>query len=117
MSPKRHYPPSRLRYEEAHPTISVRVSRELYDELRDLKATTGKSLGDILREALGLQQFLANQAYNRGFEKAERHYRIDYRCSVCGGTVTLVSENEKQAARGYMREHGWAHASCIRQGR
>ena len=66
MAKKRHAPPSRLRYEESHPTVSVRVSRELYDDLGELRAKSGKSLGDILREAVGRQRPSTRAAYTKG---------------------------------------------------
>jgi chorismate-pyruvate lyase len=31
--------------------MSIRVDRELYDELTELREQSGKSLGDILRES------------------------------------------------------------------
>ena len=117
MPRKRRPPPSRVRYEQANPTISVRVSRGLYDQLKQLKAQSGKSIGDVLREAMGKQKASVGLAYSRGhrrgFSDAERRYRTDYRCCRCGGTLTIESENEKRAVATYMREYGWAHDSCI----
>ena len=45
-------PPSRIRYEAANPTVSVRVSRDIHERIKRLKRISGKSLGDIVREAL-----------------------------------------------------------------
>jgi hypothetical protein len=74
------------------------------------------SVGDILREAIGVQANSVQVAYDRGLNKGrsdtEQLYRVDYRCSVCGGTITLATSEEKQAVREYMRENGWAHGSC-----
>lgn len=118
MPRRRHYPPSRLRYEQTHPTVSVRVTQKLYDQLKALKEQSGKSVTDILREAIGVQAPSVRNAYERGYKKgqadADRRYRVDYRCSKCGGTLTISSDKEKQAAASYMRENGWAHASCLR---
>lgn len=116
MSPKRHVPPSRIRYEQQHPTVSVRVSQPVYDRLKALRERSGKSLGDILREALGVQEPTTNVTFNRGYRKghadAEKLYRVDYRCSVCDGPMTINEDTEKQRAAQYMREHGWGHGSC-----
>lgn len=49
-----HKPPSRVRYEQSHPTISVRINRELYDELKELSRTTGKSFADFLKDGAGI---------------------------------------------------------------
>ena len=116
MVRKRRVPPSRLRYEQSNPTISIRVSRELRDRLVELKQKSGKSVADVVREALDVQEPSVEEAYQRGrkngFKAAERRYRVDYRCSVCGGTLTIESPKEKQAAAQFMREYGWGHSSC-----
>ncbi|MBI2847143.1 MAG: ribbon-helix-helix protein, CopG family [Chloroflexi bacterium] len=118
MKKKRHYPPSRLRYEQANPTISVRVSRQLHERLKSLKEKSGKSVGDVVREALGVQEKslkgIYRRGYNKGWTDAEQRYRVDYPCSRCGGTLTIDSDEEKQAAAMYMREQEWCHGRCIR---
>ena len=65
MARKRRVPPSRARYEQRNPTVSIRVSREMYDRLKALKERSGKSFGDILREALGVQEPATKAAYTR----------------------------------------------------
>ena len=110
--------PSRVRYEQSHPVISVRVDRELCDRLKDLEPVSGKSVADVLREALGQQEASANDAYmigyDDGIEWADAEYRVDYRCSVCGGTMTTDTAEEKAAAAKYMREDRWHHGECRR---
>ena len=117
MIAKRHKPPSRIRYEDAHPTISVRVSRQLFNQLRALKRDSGKSVADVLKEAIGAQMRSAKDAHQRGYRKghleAEGTYRVDYRCSRCGGTITVTTAEEKRAAAEAMRERGWAHSTCV----
>jgi site-specific recombinase XerD len=44
---------------------------------------------------------------------AKREFAVDYRCSVCGGLITINTENEKKAAAQYMREKGWGHGKCV----
>jgi len=44
MKKKAHKPPSRIKYEQSHPTVSVRVDRKLYDELKELQELTKKEL-------------------------------------------------------------------------
>ena len=121
MARKRRVPPSRVRYEQHNPTVSVRVSREMYDRLKALREQSGKSLGDILREALGVQEPATRAAYSRGHRKGcadtEKLYRVDFRCSVCNGRLTIDDDTSKRAAAEYMRENGWAHSSCLQQGR
>ena len=107
-------PPSKIKYDASHPTVSVRVTRELYDQLRDLREQSGKSLGDILREALKQQAPSTKKAYQLGFNAAKRDFAVSYRCSVCGWTLTVNSREEKVAIAGYMREEGWGHSRCVR---
>jgi len=113
MKRKVHKPPSKIRYDESHPTVSVRVTRELYDQLKELREESGKSLGDILREALKLQAPSVKKAYQRGYEAAKNEFAIFYKCSVCGGNLTVTSEQAKAAVAQYMREHGWGHSKCV----
>lgn len=117
---RKHYPPSRQRYEAANPVISIRVSKDLYAQLKAIKKQSNKSVGDVLREALGLQQadvqsdveFAYTEGYIEGRVEAEAEYRVDYRCSICGGTIAITTDNEKKAAATCMREHGWRHGTC-----
>lgn len=124
-------PQSRVRYEQAHPTISVRVSRHLYDRLDEIRTREGKSFGDILREAVGVQERDTSNAYSRGFREgrkkgeedgytrgraegeaaARNRYLVKYQCSTCGGWIELSSDEEKEAARQRM-EQSWVHDPC-----
>ncbi len=52
--PKRKAPPSRIKYEKSHPTVTCRVSKELYDRLDKSRKVDGKSFADILRRGLGI---------------------------------------------------------------
>jgi len=64
---KRASPPSRVRYEGSHPVLSVRVPKELADQLREIRRQSGKTLGDIIREALGAQEPSTKGAYATGY--------------------------------------------------
>lgn len=55
MRKKSHRPPSKLKYDQDHPTISIRVTQDLYQELGELSQQNGRSLGEILREAIQKQ--------------------------------------------------------------
>jgi predicted DNA-binding protein len=54
--PKRRAPPSRIKYEKSHPTVSCRVSKELYDRLDKSRKVDGKSFADILKIGLGIAE-------------------------------------------------------------
>jgi hypothetical protein len=112
MSKKSQKPPSRAKYDESHPTVSMRVTREMYEELETLRLVSGKSLGDILREALDKQLPSTGEAYDSGYEVAKSEFAVTYKCCICGGNITLSSAEEKTAAAQYMREHRWGHSEC-----
>ena len=112
MAKKKQPPPSKIKYDKSHPTISIRVSEDLKKQLDEIKAMSGKSIGDILREAVGAQSKSTKNAWNRGYGAAKGNYGVRYKCSVCGGNILIESANAKKAAAIYMREHGWHHNSC-----
>ena len=110
---KRHQPPAKIRYNQTHPTVSIRVSQDLYDRLKDLREKSGKSLGDILREALGKQAPVTQRAFGRGYIAAGEKLKVVYPCSVCGKQIVVTSPDEKKAIASYMKEHGWTHGECL----
>jgi predicted transcriptional regulator len=112
VAKRKHQPPAKIRYNQTHPTVSIRVSKDLYDLLKELREKSGKSLGDILREALGKQAPTAQKAFDRGYAKARETFQVTYACSVCGKLMQVTSADEKQAIAGYMRENGWHHVNC-----
>jgi len=114
MKGKVKKPPSKIRYDQSHPTVSIRVTRALYDQLKDLREHSGKSLGDILREALEQQTPSTKMAYQLGHNAAKREFAVHYKCTVCGGNLTVASAEVKQAIARYMRDNGWGHSACVR---
>jgi len=113
MKRKSHKPPSKIKYDQSHPTVSVRVTQELYDQLKDLREHSGKSLGDILREALKEQAPSTKKAYQLGYNAAKNEFAVSYKCSVCGGNLTVTTAKEKESIAQYMKEHGWEHGECV----
>jgi predicted CopG family antitoxin len=120
---RRRNPPSRKRYEQSNPTISCRVSRQVYDRLQEIKKAEGKSMADILKVGLGLfevkrrdEKTIRQEAYDEGWEKgindAEALYAVTYRCSNCRKEMVVHTKEEKKAIREYMHEHGWCHGDC-----
>ena len=110
---QKHQPPAKIKYDKSHPTISVRVDLELKNELEEIKEMSGKTVGDILREALGVQAPSAKKAFELGYIKAKKDWGITYKCSVCGGTIWVSTPQEKKAVAQYMREHRWAHGDRV----
>lgn len=121
---RRKKAPSRIKYEQSHPTVSFRISRELYDRLQQVKGAEDKSTADVLKVGLGLlevkvvkEKEARRQGYEEGFEKgseeAESLYKVTYPCKICRKTIEVMSVKEKEAIKGYMLEHGWGHADCV----
>jgi hypothetical protein len=124
---KRKKTPSRIKYEQNHPTVSFRVSRELYDRLRAVKEAEGKSITDVLEVGVGLlevkvgkERNIRQAGYDDGFEKgykeAQARYMVTYPCKVCRKTLVVTSSKEKEAIKGYMLENGWGHTNCVKRG-
>ena len=112
MVKKKQPPPSKIKYDKSHPTISIRVSQDLKIQLDEIRETSGKSIGDILREAVGAQSKSVKTAWNRGHSLAKSKYGVRYKCSVCGGDMIIDTADEKKAVAKFMREAGWKHGSC-----
>jgi predicted RNA-binding Zn-ribbon protein involved in translation (DUF1610 family) len=108
-------PPSRLRYEASHPTVTVRLSAEVHERLLKLRQTTGKSVADILREAVGVQEASAGSAYDRGYQAAKALYAVTWKCPVCGKDVTARAEKSKKLAGEYLAQLGGKHSECARK--
>ena len=67
MKKKARKPPSEMKYDKPHPTVSIRVTRELCDQLRDPTERSAKTLGDILREAFEQEAPSTEKACQLGF--------------------------------------------------
>lgn len=113
--------PSRQRYEASHPTVTVRVDRKLYDELRALKEQTGQSVADVLKVGLGKAQAASGEAYEKalvegyeiGFEQAKVDYEVTYWCARCRlRHLSINSDEEKEAAANFMYLAGWQTEAC-----
>ena len=114
-------PPARVRYEQSHPTVSFRLSRDVYELLKQrLEDLGGVSFADFVKDSLGLLQLkipdieeIKETAWNEGYDEAEKEYQIWYFCAVCRERIDMEPNSDSHKAMiGYMREHGWGHASC-----
>lgn len=112
MVKKKQPPPSKIKYDKSHPTISIRVSQDLKKQLDEIREMSGKSIGDILREAVGVQGESIKNAWKRGLSYGKGIYGVWYKCSVCGGNILIQSADAKKDAGKLMREVGWHHGSC-----
>jgi len=114
-------PPARIRYEQSHPTVSFRLSKDICDLLKQrLEDLGGVSFADFVKESLGLLELkisdieaTKDEARGEGYEQAEKDWQIWYYCAVCGKRIDISPNSPShKAIIGYMKEHGWGHASC-----
>ena len=115
---KKSVPPSRVRYEQAHPTVTVRISSELRERLDFFKEAHGLSLGDVLRIGLEKAEPDLDRAYGRGandgYEEAKEEYEVTYRCRECRQRhLNITSDEEKKAAADLMYQAGWHSPDCL----
>ena len=123
-SGKRSVPPSRRRYEASHPTLTVRVSRELYEELQELRNVAGLSYSDVLKQGLDEAKVATEDAYVKGYEEgsdsgeqiAKEKYEVTYYCSRCRRRhLTIDTDREKEAAAMLMYEARWHSPRCAQR--
>lgn len=120
---KKHKAPSRIKYEQSHPTVTCRVSKDIHDRLVKAKVE-GNSFTDILKLGLGILEVRVkklgeakkqgwDEGYKKGFADAKLRYKVIYHCSVCRHIIEVISKEEKNAISEYMQVQGWAHAECL----
>jgi len=117
-------PPARIRYEQSHPTVSCRLSKDTYGLLKQRHEDLGGvSFADFVKDALGIQQAkmpdieeIKEQAGHEGYHQATEDCQIWYYCAVCGKRINVEPDSDShKAIIGYMKEHGRGHANCHRQ--
>jgi len=116
-----HKPPARTRYEESHPTVSCRLGKDTHDLLKQrLEDLGGLSFADFVKDSLGLLQLkmpdieeIKEIASGEGYDQAMEEYQIWYYCAVCQKRIDVEPNSDShKAIIGYMKGHGWGHASC-----
>ncbi len=124
MAKVTHKPPARVRYEQSHPTVSCRLDGNTHELLKQrLEDLGGISFADFVKDSLGVLQLklpdveeIKDRAWYEGYHQAEKNYQIWYYCSVCRERINIEPNSDSYKAMiGYMKEHGWGHASCHRQ--
>jgi len=116
-----HRPPARVRYEESHPVVSCRLSKDEYDLLKQrLEDLGGVSFADFLKDALGVIKVdmgnvnrIREVAHEAGYEQGKKDHRIWYPCHVCRRPmyVTPRDESHKAIVR-LLRKERWGHGAC-----
>lgn len=132
-------PPSRVKYEKSHPTVSCRVPLALYLQLAKAGKETGTSFAGFLKMGMGDAEAKAKYeetvkkkarqagyracyqagyqtgkeaGYKAGFAEAKGTYLVTYECSECGKAMEVTSEDEKAVIAEFMYDQGWHHTTC-----
>jgi len=126
MAKGKKKPPSRVRYEAANPTVSCRVSRDIYNRLKEIKRNEGRTQGDVLKVGLGILEVKVGkegEVFQRGYadgcengrRDAESLWKVTFCCHGCGDLIDVATEELREAATECMQEHRWGHLMCIEE--
>jgi len=72
--------PSRQRYEDDHPVIAIRITRELYQRLDESRRERGMNWADLVRLGLKQEQALKqalHKAYEGGYSDGYNQRQLD----------------------------------------
>ena len=124
MAKATHKPPARVRYEQCHPTVSCRLSKDEYNLLKQrLDDLGGVSFADFVKDSLGLLQLkmpdvqkIKEEARGEGYEEGRKDHQAWYYCNVCGERIDIEpNSDEHKEIIDYMKKQRWRHGSCPRQ--
>ena len=116
-----HRPPARARYEQSHPVVSCRLSRDEHDLLKQrLDDLGGVSFADFLKDALGVirrdmgdVKRIKETAYKAGYDQGKQDHQVWYRCAICGQRMDVEPKTPPhRAILDLMKQQGWGHGSC-----
>ena len=120
-----HKPPSRVRYEKSHPTVSCRLNQETYDSLKQRLVELGDvSVADFVKDALGRLQLkmpkpedierVREEGKREGYSQATKEWRIWYYCNICKKKATVKPNSvDHHRIIDFARKNYWAHESCL----
>jgi hypothetical protein len=119
-----HRPPARVRYEQSHPTVSCRLSKDEYDLLKQcLDDLGGVSFADFVKNSLNILQLripetreTKERARRAGYDEAKKKHQIWYYCDICNQRIDVLPDSVAHKAMiKSMRENGWGHKRCHEQ--
>jgi len=133
-TPPKRRSPSKDRYAESHPAVTVHFDLDAYHRLLALRAATGLSVNQLVRAALdsleaqaatilqrGRQDGLAEgkeigyaDGWKVGYLKAKATFRVTYPCHVCRKPVEVRAGNpDAKHAIEALVEDEWGHGDCV----
>lgn len=109
---RRKLPPSRVRFEKSHPTITIRLKEADRDKLLEMSKRTGKSAAKLVQEALDPMKRDIEAAYNRGYDHGWGCF--EYPCSICGEEICVDIKHDENIKQALLKAFkSGAHAVCI----
>ena len=112
--------PSQKKYDESHPIVSFRLTREEYDLVQEIADIRRMTVNKIARKALLSKSKEIKKVYNDGLDdgwkQASLKYKITYPCCICKEKVVLERGNDDtELAIEYLIMEGWGHDECIEE--
>jgi len=104
---KKNRSPSRIKYENNHPTISARLPKDKQEKLLGLLHSQGISLPQLLLHFIDEYEIKIMP-----IEEVKKTYMVTFLCRKCGKPIAITSKQAKEAVSKYMTEHGAGHAEC-----
>ncbi len=101
---RRSVPPSRRRYDDAHPTVAARVDRETLQRLKRLGVESGESTSGLFLQGLGLLERDLTGALETGRSRGREEGRRE------GRSLGLADGRRAGYAEG--RKAGYAEAAA-----
>lgn len=121
-SKKKHQPPSKRKYAENHPSVTIHLTKEEYNDLWEMSFNNDKSMNQVLKEAAGLarrswkkQKDFFDDGMDAGYENAMNDFNRNFRCSRCGRTLEMKPTLDDKMYKWLVeqsKEAGWLHSSC-----
>ena len=114
-----HKPPSRIRYEQNHPTLSCRLDKQTHDILQKRLDDAGLSFAQFVKSQLGILELkmpdvekIDMEAYLEGYAEAKNEYRIQIKCHICEKPITVSPNSQMHKAIIDHLEGLWRHKNC-----
>lgn len=120
MVKPKHRPPSRVKYEQNNPPVTIRLTKNLRDTLDPLRGeqsyprfikTFLKNTADQINAAA------VEAARKKGYAAATKRYKITFPCGVCGNDLGVSETNLNDVEiiavlRKSIKD--WHHGGCHR---
>lgn len=109
----RHVPPSRIRYEQKNPKVSVRLTESVREVLDEARESSGASYADLIKRGLTAAAD-EETAYQRGWDDAKEGVWGVGVCYRCGKSLywNLAREGDRRMLAKAIQPMGYTHKGC-----